>query len=326
MKIALDAMGSDAAPLAEVEGAMTVLAEQADLEVVLLGLREALEPFRKRIEKTPNLEVVEVRQTIGTNETPSEVLKTKTGSSIAAGLSMLKQGKVDGFVSAGNTGAVMAFSLFSLGRIQGIKRPAVGASFPTPGGHTFVLDVGANVEIKPAQLRDFAVMGRIVMERIFHVPQPRVALMNVGQERGKGNQLIQEAYELLAEAPINFIGNIEGSEVFRNKADVIVTDGFTGNVMLKFAEGMGEAVLFTLRTTGKKYRWRGWVSKKLFRDFIGGLNYEESGGALLLGVEGPVIISHGRSSAHAITNALRLAAFTAREGVVDAIKEEFKGT
>jgi glycerol-3-phosphate acyltransferase PlsX len=319
-------MGSDAAPLSEVEGAMTVLAEQTDLEVVLLGLREALEPFRKRIEKTPNLEVVEVQQIIGTNEAPSEVLKTKTDSSIAVGLSMLKQGKVDGFVSAGNTGAVMAFSLFSLGRIQGIKRPAVGASFPTPGGHTFVLDVGANVEIKPAQLRDFAVMGRIVMERIFHVPQPRVALMNVGQERGKGNQLIQEAYELLAGAPINFIGNIEGSEVFRNKADVIVTDGFTGNVMLKFAEGMGEAVLFTLRTTGKKYRWRGWVSKKLFRDFIGGLNYEESGGALLLGVKGPVIISHGRSSAHAITNALRLAAFTAREGVVDAIKEEFKGT
>ncbi len=326
MKIALDAMGSDAAPLSEVKGAMTVLAEQADLEVVLLGLREALEPFRKRIEKTPNLEVVEVRQTIGTNEAPSEVLKTKTDSSIAVGLSMLKQGKVDGFVSAGNTGAVMAFSLFSLGRIQGIKRPAVGALFPTPRGHTFVLDVGANVEIKPAQLRDFAVMGRIVMERIFHVPQPRVALMNVGQEPGKGNQLIQEAYELLAGAPINFIGNIEGSEVFRNKADVIVTDGFTGNVVLKFAEGMGEAVLFTLRTTGKKYRWRGWVSKKLFRDFIGGLNYEESGGALLLGVEGPVIISHGRSSAHAITNALRLAAFTAREGVVDAIKEEFKGT
>lgn len=323
MRVALDAMGSDAAPSSEVEGALAALAEDTDFEVVLLGLREALEPFKKKIGEAQGLVIVEVEEAIGMHEAPSEVLKTKTYSSIARGIDLLKRGEVDAFVSAGNTGAVMAFSLFTLGRIKGIQRPALGASFPTPSGHTFVLDVGANVEAKPVQLRNYAVMGRIVMEKIFRVPQPRVGVINVGHERGKGNQLTQEAYGLLEQAPIRFIGNLEGSEVFRDKADVIVTDGFTGNVLLKVCEGMGEAVLSTMHTTGKKYRWRSWFSKKVFRDFISGLNYEESGGAILLGVEGSVIISHGRSSAHAITNALRLASFTVREGVVDAIKEEF---
>ena len=316
-------MGSDSAPSSEVEGALAALAEDTDFEVVLLGLREALEPFKKKIGEAQGLALVEVEEAIGMHEAPSEALKTKTYSSIARGIDLLKRGEVDAFVSAGNTGAVMAFSLFTLGRIKGIQRPALGASFPTPSGHTFVLDVGANVEAKPVQLRNYAVMGRIVMEKIFRVPQPRVGVINVGHERGKGNQLTQEAYGLLEQAPIRFIGNLEGSEVFRDKADVIVTDGFTGNVLLKVCEGMGEAVLSTLLTTGKKYRWRSWFSKKVFRDFISGLNYEESGGAILLGVEGSVIISHGRSSAHAITNALRLASFTVREGVVDAIKEEF---
>lgn len=316
-------MGSDAAPSSEVEGALAALAEDTDFEVVLLGLREALEPFKKEIGEAQGLALVEVEEAIGMHEAPSEALKTKTYSSIARGIDLLKRDEVDAFVSAGNTGAVMAFSLFTLGRIKGIQRPALGASFPTPSGHTFVLDVGANVEAKPVQLRNYAVMGRIVMEKIFSVPQPRVGVINVGHERGKGNQLTQEAYGLLEQAPIRFIGNLEGSEVFRDKADVIVTDGFTGNVLLKVCEGMGEAVLSTLHTTGKKYRWRSWFSKKVFRDFISGLNYEESGGAILLGVEGSVIISHGRSSAHAITNALRLASFTVREGVVDAIKEEF---
>lgn len=323
MRVALDAMGSDSAPSSEVEGALAALAEDTDFEVVLLGLREALEPFKKKIGEAQGLALVEVEEAIGMHEAPSEALKTKTYSSIARGIDLLKRGEVDAFVSAGNTGAVMAFSLFTLGRIKGIQRPALGASFPTPSGHTFVLDVGANVEAKPVQLRNYAVMGRIVMEKIFRVPQPRVGVINVGHERGKGNQLTQEAYGLLEQAPIRFIGNLEGSEVFRDKADVIVTDGFTGNVLLKVCEGMGEAVLSTLLTTGKKYRWRSWFSKKVFRDFISGLNYEESGGAILLGVEGSVIISHGRSSAHAITNALRLASFTVREGVVDAIKEEF---
>jgi glycerol-3-phosphate acyltransferase PlsX len=236
---------------------------------------------------------------------------------------MLKRGEVDGFVSAGNTGAVMAFGVFLLGRIEGIARPALAAAFPTPQGQTMVLDVGANVDAKPVHLRDYAVMGRVMMEKIYHINKPKVGLLNVGREEGKGNQLMQESYTMLAEAPVNFSGNVEGSDIFTSKADVIVTDGFTGNVMLKAMEGMGAAVLSVLRATGKKYRFRGWVSKKVFQDFIVGLNYEKAGGAILLGVQGPVIISHGHSSARAIKNAVRLCAFACREGVVDAIREEF---
>ena len=323
MKVALDAMGSENSPSVEVEGALVALEREPDLRVVLLGLGKALKPFNRIIRDNERLGMVEVEEVIGMDEAPSEVIKTKTSSSIAVGIEMLKRGEVDGFVSAGNTGAVVAFSLFLLGRIEGIKRPALAAAFPTPYGQNMVLDVGANVDAKPVHLRDYAVMGRIMMEKIFHIKEPRVGLLNVGHEEGKGNQLVQEAYRLFSQAPINFLGNLEGSDVFGNKADVIVTDGFTGNVMLKSMEGMGTAVLTVIRATGKKYRFRGWLSKKVFRDFIVGLNYEKAGGAILLGVQKPVIISHGHSSARAIKNAVRLAAFSCREGVVDAIKEEF---
>lgn len=323
MRIALDAMGSDAAPSSETEGTLAALEGDEELKVVLLGQKEAFDPFREEIAKNKRIELINVPQMVGMKEVPSEALRTKTESSIAKGILMLKEGKVDAFVSAGNTGAVVAFSLFTLGRISGVKRPALAASFPTPNGKILVLDVGANVEAKPVHLANYAVMGSIMMQRVFHVPKPRVGLLNVGHEESKGPQLLQDSYKLLTTVPINFIGNVEGSQVFNNVADVIVTDGFTGNVVLKFGEGMGEAVLAILRATGKKYRWRGWFSKKVFKDFISGLNYEESGGAILLGVEKPVIVSHGRSSPHAIYNALRLASFAAREGVVDAIKEEF---
>lgn len=323
MRIALDAMGSDAAPSSEIEGTLAALEGEEELKIVLLGQKDAFEPFRDLIAGNERIEFIDVPQVVGMKEVPSEALRAKTESSIAKGVSMLKEGKVDAFVSAGNTGAVVAFSLFTLGRIPGVQRPALAAFFPTPNGHTLVLDVGANVEAKPVHLVDCAVMGSIMVQRVYRVDNPRVGLLNVGQEESKGPQLLQDAYKLLKNAPVNFIGNVEASEVFKEIADVIVTDGFTGNIALKFGEGMGEVVLSTLRSTGKKYRWRGWVSKKLFKDFISGLNYEESGGAILLGVEGPVIISHGRSTPHAIYNALRLARFTAHEGVANAIKEEF---
>ncbi|NLI99262.1 phosphate acyltransferase PlsX [bacterium] len=322
MKIALDAMGSDAAPTSEVEGSIAALEREGDLEIVLIGDKKALGPFRKDIEKAKRISIVESRQVIGMHESPSEVLRTKTDSSIAEGMVLLKQSKADAFVSAGNTGAVAAFSIFTLGRIKGIERPALGAIFPTPKGQVLTLDVGANVDPKPIHLVRYAVMGRIMVERVYHVNEPRVGLLNVGHEEGKGDKLSQEAFNLLSSAPIKFVGNIEGSDVFRDVADVIVTDGFTGNIMLKFGEGMGAAVLNILKETAKRYRWRSWFSKKVFKDFIEGLNYEKAGGAILLGVDKPVIVSHGRSTPRAIKNALRLASFAVREGVVDAIKNE----
>ncbi|MBD3286150.1 phosphate acyltransferase PlsX [candidate division WOR-3 bacterium] len=324
MRIALDAMGSESAPSPEVEGALVALEREPDLEVVFIGTKKGLKPFTKIIEANPRLDTVVVEQVISMSDAPSEVVKTKGDSSIAVGIKMLKERKVDGFVSAGNTGAVVAFSLFSLGRIQGVHRPALATPFPTPSGQTVVLDVGANVDSKPEHLRDYALMGALMVGKIDGIKKPRVGLLNVGEEEKKGNQMVQEAYKLLTDSSLNFVGNVEGSRVFTGKADVVVTDGFTGNVMLKAMEGMGAAVLSVMKNTGKKYRLRGWLSKKVFKDFIIGLNYEKAGGAILLGVRGPVIISHGHSSARAIKNAVRLACFVAREGLVDAIAEEFK--
>jgi len=323
VKIALDAMGSEEAPLPEIRGAIEALKREPELSIVLLGIREALEPFKKNIDSNNRLEFMEVSQVVKMDEAPSDVLKTKTSSSMAKGMQLLKEGAVDGFVSAGNTGAVMAFSLFLLGRIKGVQRPALATLFPTPYGQTAVLDVGVNVEPKPLHLKNYAVMGNVMMQGIFHINNPRVGLLNVGHEEGKGTQMIQEAYNLIKNTNLNFIGNMEGTDIFKNKADVIITDGFTGNVMLKAVEGMGAVVLSMMRDMGKKYRFRGWVSKKVFKDFLVGLNYEKSGGGILLGVQGPVIISHGHSTARAIKNAVRLAAFAAREKVVEALKEEF---
>lgn len=315
-------MGSDTAPSPEIEGTIAALEREDDLEIVLVGPKKKLDTVRKELRKVDRVGFFEAPQVVGMDESPSEVLKTKTESSIAVGLGMLKKDYADAFVSAGNTGAVVAFSIFSLGRIKGVERPALGAIFPTPHGQILVLDVGANVEPKPIHLARYAVMGKIMSERVYGVPEPRVALLNIGHEEGKGDKFTQEAYTHLVSTPVNFIGNMESSDVFRNIADVIVTDGFTGNIMLKFGEGMGAAVLSVLKETARRYRWRSWFSKKVFKDFIEGLNYEKSGGAILLGVEKPVIISHGRSSPEAIKNALRLASFTVREGVVDAIKKE----
>ncbi len=325
MRIALDLMGSERGPSAEVKGALVALEREPDLTVVLVGTREGLKTYKKKIENNHRLEVVEASQVVQMDTSPSEALKTMTSSTIAVGLDLVKKGEADGFVSAGNTGAVMAFSLFSLGRIEGIKRPALATTFPTPdGGQNLVLDVGANVEAKSTHLKDYAVMGRIIMEKIYGVKNPKVGLLNVGQEEGKGNQLALETHKLLADASVNFAGNVEGTALFRKEVDVVVTDGFTGNTMLKAVEGMGATVLSVLKDTARKYRVRGWLSKKGFRDFAEGMNYEKEGGAMLLGVQGTVIISHGRSSARAIKNAVRLAAFACRERVVDAIKEEFK--
>lgn len=324
MKIAVDAMGSESAPASETEGALAALYQEPDLEVVLLGLKEPLKNLQDQGINHKRLQFHYVSQKVDMEESPSEALKNKTSSSIAVGLAMLGKDNVDGFVSAGNTGAVVGFSLFSLGRIKGVARPALATFFPTPNGQNLVLDVGANVEAKASHLADYALMGRMVMEKVFHISQPRIGLLNVGHEKGKGRQTVQQAHDLLTDLSLNFIGNVEGSDIFTDKAHVVITDGFTGNVALKCAEGMAATVLKALRDSGHRYRLRGWFSKKIFEDFITRLNYEKAGGAVLLGVSEPVIISHGHSSARAIKNAIRLACFCVREGVIDAIKQEFK--
>ncbi len=325
MRIAIDAMGSDRAPVPEIEGAVQILAEEDDIEIYLIGKRDVLERYLKKI-KDKRMKIVEASGVIEMGEEPSKALK-KRNSSIAKGIRLLKENKVKGFISAGNTGAIMAFALTVLGTIKGIKRPALGAVLPTPyDGNTLALDVGANVDAKPHHLLEYAKIGDVFAKKIFKKKNPRIGLLNVGTEPTKGNKLVREAYRLLQDSGLNFIGNIEGNDLLSYKTDVIISEGFSGNIMLKTGEGMVEIILSVLKhimKEEKKYRFRKWISKPIIKDFLKRLHYEETGGAFLLGVNGNIVISHGRSSPRAIKNGIRQLIFAARENLHEAIGKAF---
>jgi glycerol-3-phosphate acyltransferase PlsX len=258
------------------------------------------------------------------DEHPAEAVTNKKKSSMVIGIQMVKRGEADAFVTMGNTGGALAASLFHLGRIRGIQRPALSAVYPTVSGWCLVLDIGANADCKPQYLTQFAMMGSIYAERVLGVKSPRVALVSNGEEETKGNQLIQEVHQLLKTAPINFIGNAEGRHIPSGYADVYVTDGFTGNVIIKLSEGMGSMVKQMLREEITRTAL-GKVGGLLIKDAIKRMSkrtdYEEIGGAPLLGVDGIVIIGHGRSTAKAVRSALRVAANAVEHGVVDAIEQ-----
>jgi glycerol-3-phosphate acyltransferase PlsX len=256
-------------------------------------------------------------------EHPAQAVKTKKNSSMVVGMQMVRNGDADAFVTMGNTGGALAAALFHLGRIQGIQRPALSAAFPTAKGWVLLLDVGANADCKPEYLLQFALMGSIYAERVMGIRNPRVGLISNGEEETKGSELVQQAHALLKQAPINFIGNVEGRNLPAGSADVFVTDGFTGNVMLKLAEGMGEFIKGMLReeimrTTAGKLG--GLLIKDALSRVSKRTDYQEIGGAPLLGVDGVVIIGHGRSQARAIRSALMRAAEAVERGVVDAIE------
>uniref|UniRef100_A0A7C6A9N1 Phosphate acyltransferase n=1 Tax=candidate division WOR-3 bacterium TaxID=2052148 RepID=A0A7C6A9N1_UNCW3 len=326
MKIALDAMGSDNAPAVELEGMQLALEENQNLEIVLVGRDELLpknfEKFQDRVEIFACPDVVTM------HESPSDALRNKRNSSIAKGIELLKDNQVSGFVSAGNTGAVMAFALSILQSIPGVHRPTLATFFPTLRGTALVLDVGANVDAKPNNLLQFAVMGSIVASHILKKANPTVGLLNIGKEPQKGNELTQATFKLLANSGLNFMGNLEANDVFKGSADVIVCDGFVGNVMLKFGEGMVEIISETLKeylASETKYRMRRWLSKPVLNEFISRMDYEEQGGAMLLGVMGTVVCAHGRSRPKAIKNAINTAIFYSQEGIVSHILEKFSG-
>ena len=324
MKIALDAMGSDNAPSVEIEGILLALEENQNLQIVLVGqeelLRGANEKFLERIEILPAPDVVTM------HESPTDALRNKRNSSIAKGIELLKNNKIDGFVSAGNTGAVMAFALSILQNIQGVHRPTLATFFPTLRGTTLVLDVGANVDTKPINLLQFALMGSIVASHILKKANPTVGLLNIGKEPQKGNELTQSSFKLLENSGLNFMGNLEANDVFKSSPDVIVCDGFVGNVMLKFGEGMVEIISETLKeylASETKYRMRRWFSKPVLNEFISRMDYEEQGGALLLGIQGAVVCAHGRSRPKAIKNAINTAIFYSQEQIALHIQEKF---
>jgi glycerol-3-phosphate acyltransferase PlsX len=326
MRIAVDAMGGDNAPGEIIKGAIEAAKkEKGALEIILVGDERILRKHIKPSEEKFPVSIVHAPEIIGAHEFPT-VAHKKRNSSISIATNLQKEKRVDAFISAGNTGAVMASSLLTLGRLGSVSRPALGAFFPTKKGFTMVLDVGANSDCKPVHLLQFGLMGYICAKQIFKQENPRVGLLNIGKENIKGNKLAREAYFLLEKAPINFIGNVEGIDIMNGECDVAVCDGFTGNIILKFSEGLINLIFDTI----KSYMGGNWQQKldatfpkSSFDGLVKRLSYDEYGGAPLLGVDGITIVCHGRSNARAIYNAILTAQRSKEERINDLIRETF---
>jgi glycerol-3-phosphate acyltransferase PlsX len=324
--IALDAMGGDNAPRAEVEGAV-LAARELDVRVVLVGIEATVrqELARHRAKGLP-IDVANATEVIAMTDSPSQAFRRKKDSSVHVAARLVREGKADGLVSAGNTGAVMTTVRFILGTLAAVDRPALAAPFPTSKGTvTVIIDVGANVDSKPEQMEQFAVMGEIYYRAIFGTKRPRVALLSIGEEEMKGNELTREAANLLKQTALNFTGNVEGRDVFNGDVDVIVCDGFIGNVALKISEGVVLHITGLLKTalTSSLSAKAGYVlARKAFKEFRKKIDYSEYGGAPLLGVRGTAVIGHGSSNPNAIKNAIRVAAELCRSKVNEKIDRE----
>jgi phosphate acyltransferase len=324
--IALDAMGGDHAPRAEVEGAI-LAARELGVRVLLVGVehtvRQELERHRRR--DLP-LEIVNATDVITMSDTPSHAFRRKKESSLHVAARRVRDGKAEALVSAGNTGAVMTVARFVLGTLPSVDRPALAVAFPNMKEKvSIILDVGANVDSKPEQIEQFAVMGEIYYRTIWGVRRPRVALLSIGEEEMKGNELTREAGTLLKQTSLNFTGNVEGRDVFRGNVEVVVCDGFIGNIALKISEGVVEHIGGMLKKAIKSSLTSqlGYaLSKRAFDDFRKRTDYSEYGGAPLLGVKGITVIGHGRSNPNAIKNAIRVAAELCRSRVNEKIEQE----
>ncbi|MDR1997947.1 MAG: phosphate acyltransferase PlsX [Candidatus Margulisbacteria bacterium] len=324
MRIVLDAMGGDYAPAEVVKGAVEA-AKDESLTIVLVGDQAKVGLELRKYPKKNNIETVHASEDISMSEHPVEAVRTKKDSSLNVGMRLVKEGRADALVSAGNTGAVMAAALFGLGRIKGIERPAICGAFPSVRGHVVVVDIGANADCRPAHLVQFAYMGRAYVEKVVGVENPRIGLLNIGEEDTKGNELTIAAHKLLRNEVINglnFVGNIEGKDILENEADVVVCDGFVGNVVLKFAEGL----IFSMTKLLKQQFLRFWpaligviLQIPALNSLKTKIDYSEHGGAPLLGVNGVVIITHGRAKARTIKNALKAAATAVKQNLIEAL-------
>ena len=310
--IALDAMGSDRAPKPEVEGAIQA-ARRFGIHVALVGPEETIraELWRHPLARLLPISIVHASEVIHMDENALQAVRAKRDSTMRVGLRLVREGQASAFITAGNTGAAMATAKMVLGGLPGVDRPALVAIMPTATGTvSTLLDVGANVDCKPHNLEQFAVMGDIYFRSMFGVEKPRVGLLSIGEEEGKGNELTREAFQLLKQLPLNFIGNVEGRDIYTGKVDVIVADGFVGNVALKTSEGVVNLVRATLKETLRATITRqvGFLlSRSAFSDFKKRLDHTEYGGAPLLGVKGACFITHGSSNVNAIKNAIRVA-------------------
>ncbi|MGI6198898.1 MAG: phosphate acyltransferase PlsX [Candidatus Cloacimonadaceae bacterium] len=329
MRIALDAFGSDRAPFPEVEGAVMAIKEELCQEVILVGDESILSAELSKYFHDPDrIKIHHASQRIGMGDDAAAGVRSKKDSSMLRTVELHRDGQADAAVSAGNTGAFMAASLMTYGRIKGVSRPAIAIIFPSQVNNEIILDVGANVDCNARNLLEFAHLGRIYYKYFFGTQEPRVSLLNIGEESAKGNSLSREAYKLLSESEeLNFIGNIEGEDVLRGVTDVIVCDGFVGNVVLKTVEG----ALISIFDILKEQFDKDWIAKigallsyPVYSYLRKKFDHTEYGGALLVGLNGSSIVSHGRSNAKAIKNAIRAAAKIAESGFVKHCTDYFE--
>lgn len=320
MRIVLDAMGSDNHPTPEVEAAVEAARQFGEAPILVGDEPRLRELLRGRV---PNIEIVHASEIFEMSDHISPGSLRKVQNSMGVGMDLIKDGKADAFVSAGNTGGIMAIALARLGRLRGMKRPALTVFFPVKGGRCAVLDVGANAECKPEYLLQFALLGSVYAEQILGVKNPRVGLLSNGEEAGKGNELVRATYPLLQASGLNFIGNVEGKELFGGAADVVVTDGFTGNVLMKSAEAIAKLITDRLREeimSSTLTKIGGALARPAFRGLRKELDPAEVGAAPLLGVNGLVFVAHGRSDERALLSAIRLARQSAEVRLLEPMR------
>ncbi|USF28722.1 Phosphate acyltransferase [Clostridium sp. MD294] len=323
IKIAVDAMGGDNAPAEIVKGVVDSV-KQYNAHVILVGQKQSIETeLNKYSYDSDSIEIVEAEEVITTEESPTKAIREKKNSSMVVGLNLVKQKQADAFVSAGSTGALLTGALFIVGRIKGIERPVLGTCLPNKKGFTFLVDSGANVDCKAKYLQQFAKMASVYVENMFDIKNPKVALVNIGAEKEKGNALTKETYELLEETDLNFIGNIEPREIPFGEADIVVCDGFLGNTILKLSEGLSMALLGIIKEeiTVGHYKIAAAALKKPFGNIKKKLDADEIGGAPFLGLKSLVVKAHGSSNAKAIKNAIKQCMLFIEADIVSKIGE-----
>ncbi len=327
-RIALDAMGGDHAPGVVVEGGIWA-ARDFDITLILVGPEERIrEEMARHNHAGLDIQVVHAPQWIAMDEHPATAVRAKPQNSMSVALQLVKRNEADAFVTCGHTGAALAASLFTLGRIKGIKRPALTTVFPTRTGHCFILDIGANADCKPEYLQQFALMGTVYARHVFDIASPRVGLLSIGEEGGKGNTLVQETFSLLESMEtITFVGNVEPKEVLAGHADVVVTDGFTGNIFIKTSEAVASMLLEVIKEEIKQRPLAmvgAALARPAFKSAHARLDPREYGGAPLLGVNGLVIVGHGRSDAYAVRNAVRAGVRGVKADIVNRVARHLR--
>ncbi|KMT21476.1 phosphate acyltransferase PlsX [Clostridium cylindrosporum] len=327
MKIAIDVMGGDNAPLEIVKGAVEA-ADEYLIDIYLVGKSEEIEKILDaKAFNNPRIHIVNATEIIENEDSPTIAIRTKKDSSMVVGMKMLKNGEIDAFVSAGNTGALLAGGLFVVGRIKGIDRPALAPILPGRCGPVMLVDAGANAECKVRNITQFAMMGEIYFKNVMKYEFPRVGLINIGVEEEKGTEFTKECYKALKESNKSFVGNIEGRDILEGKVQVVVADGFTGNVVLKVFEGTAMTILKELKIELMRSfitKIGAFLSKGAFTLFKKKFDYTEHGGAILIGLNGPVIKAHGSSNAKAIKNAIRQAIKCVDGKIIESIKNELE--